>query len=307
MAVVVLIVVLLLLTHIIVPSSSSSQSSRSMTLLLPSSIIALKRGITDHDAYDEVKEVASAIAHDASAITNAPQTPDEDDGGNPLLRSWSDEPFGLPPFADIRPHHFPRAFDVAMESHLADLRSIAAAGAAAEGGDDGDFDSVLGAYDRAGYLYRKIHAVYNSYVSSMNGPEMRLVQTKMAPRLSRHASKTYDVPGLFDRIARLHGTIGADSSSTEGKEGGGWTTEQVRLLERVYIDFVRMGAKFDDATRVEYADIQGELPPPRSPPRFCRVFRSYYRKKCLSILVEASAFRIYPPVGWSSSFRCVFT
>ncbi len=35
-----------------------------------------------------------------------------------------------------------------------------------------------------------------------------------------------------------------------------------RLLERVYIDFVRMGAKFDDATRVEYADIQGELPPP---------------------------------------------
>ena len=266
MAVVVLIVVLLLLTHIIVPSSSSSQSSKSMTLLLPSSIIALKRGITDHDAYDEVKEVASAIAHDASAITNAPQTPDEDDGGNPLLRSWSDEPFGLPPFADIRPHHFPRAFDVAMESHLADLRSIAAAGAAAEGGDDGDFDSVLGAYDRAGHLYRKIHAVYNSYVSSMNGPEMRLVQTKMAPRLSRHASKTYDVPGLFDRIARLHGTIGADSSSTEGKEGGGWTTEQVRLLERVYIDFVRMGAKFDDATRVEYADIQGELPPPPFPP-----------------------------------------
>lgn len=267
MAVVVLIVVLLLLTHIIVPSSSS-QSSKSMTLLLPSSIIALKRGITAHDAYDEVKEVASAIAHDASAITNAPQTHDEDDDGNPLLRSWSDEPFGLPPFADIRPHHFPRAFDVAMESHLADLRSI---GAAAEGGDDGDFDSVLGAYDRAGYLHRKIYAVYNSYVSSMNGPEMRLVQSTMAPRLSRHASKTYDVPGLFDRIDRLHRTIGVESSSMEGKEGDGWTTEQVRLLERVYIDFVRMGAKFDDSTRVEYADIQGELPPVH-PPSFVVCF-----------------------------------
>ena len=57
----------------------------------------------------------------------------------------------------------------------------------------------------------------------------------------------------------------------EGKEGDGWTTEQVRLLERVYIDFVRMGAKFDDATRVEYADIQGELPPVH-PPSFVVCF-----------------------------------
>jgi hypothetical protein len=60
------------------------------------------------------------------------------------------------------------------------------------------------------------------------------------------------------------------SSSTEGEKerGGGWTTEQVRLIERVYIDFVRMGARFDDATRVEYADIQGECPPPVHPPGF---------------------------------------
>ena len=291
MAVVVLIVVLLLLTHIIVPSSSSSsssQSSTSMTLLHPSSIIALKRGITAHDAHDEVKEVAITVADGASAAIAAStlitptQAPDDDgdDGDNPLLRSWSDEPFGLPPFGDIRPHHFPRAFDVAMESHLADLRSIAAGAAAEGGGGDGDddFDSVLGAYDRAGYLHRKIHAVYNSFVSSANGPEMRLVQTAMAPRLSRHASNTYDVPGLFDRIERLRDTIARgverSSSNTEGEKerGGGWTTEQVRLIERVYIDFVRMGARFDDATRVEYADIQGEW---FTPPVLSCVFRRY--------------------------------
>lgn len=30
--------------------------------------------------------------------------------------------------------------------------------------------------------------------------------------------------------------------------------------QQVYIDFVKMGARFDDATKTEYANIQGEFP-----------------------------------------------
>ena len=40
---------------------------------------------------------------------------------NPLLRSWSDQPFHLPPFADIKSSHFEPALKAGMEAHIADL------------------------------------------------------------------------------------------------------------------------------------------------------------------------------------------
>ena len=39
------------------------------------------------------------------------------DSDNPLLRSWSDQPFNLPPFKDIRTENFVPAFEVAMAAH----------------------------------------------------------------------------------------------------------------------------------------------------------------------------------------------
>lgn len=40
---------------------------------------------------------------------------------------------------------------------------------------------------------------------------------------------------------------------------GEWTTEQARLAERVFIGFVRMGAKLSEDGKKEYADTQAEL------------------------------------------------
>ena len=74
-----------------------------------------------------------------------------------------------------------------MDAHIKDLEAIAANGH--------DFDSILGAYDRAGSLYSKVGSVYGNYISSLNTPDMQEVQTKMAPILSRHRSKCYNIPG----------------------------------------------------------------------------------------------------------------
>ena len=106
---------------------------------------------------------------------------------NPLLRSWSDQPFNLPPFKEISAEHFIPALEAGMDAHIKDLEAIAANGH--------DFDSILGAYDRAGSLYSKVGSVYGNYISSLNTPDMQEVQTKMAPILSRHRSKCYNIPG----------------------------------------------------------------------------------------------------------------
>eukprot|EP00569_Conticribra_weissflogii_P004735 CAMPEP_0171342302 /NCGR_PEP_ID=MMETSP0878-20121228/13950_1 /TAXON_ID=67004 /ORGANISM="Thalassiosira weissflogii, Strain CCMP1336" /LENGTH=722 /DNA_ID=CAMNT_0011844929 /DNA_START=23 /DNA_END=2191 /DNA_ORIENTATION=+ len=168
------------------------------------------------------------------------------ESSNPLLRSWADQPFHLPPFKSIEPCHFQPAFEVAMAAHLADLEAIAAS-------HTDDFESILGAYDRAGLLLSRVSAVYGNYTSSLNTPEMQKVQTEMAPVLSRHNSKAYDIPGLFEKVEKMYGI------KDEKLASGEWTAEQARLAERVYVRFVRMAAKFDRATKAEYADIQAKL------------------------------------------------
>jgi peptidyl-dipeptidase Dcp len=45
---------------------------------------------------------------------------------NPFFETW-DTPFGLPPFARIRPEHFPPAFDRGMAEQAAEIAAIAKA------------------------------------------------------------------------------------------------------------------------------------------------------------------------------------
>ena len=187
---------------------------------------------------DEVKTSGvEAAANDANKRLKLEQE-------NPLLRSWSDQPFSLPPFKDIKTSHFEPALKAGMESHIADLKAIAKS-------ESTTFDHILGKYDRAGALLSKVSSVYYNYTSSLNTPDFQKVQSAMAPILSRHNSKCYDIPGLFEKIEKLY------DMKDEKLKSGEWTAEQARLAERVYIKFVRMGAKFDDAKKKEYADIQG--------------------------------------------------
>lgn len=134
-----------------------------------------------------------------------------------------------------------------MKARLSDLETIASSP------KPNDFDSVLGAYDRAGSLYSKVVSVYVNYISSLNTPDMQAVQMKMAPILSRHRSKCYNIPGLFEKIDGMYGM------KDEMLESGKWDEEQARLAERVYIGFTRMGAKLEEESKTEYADILAEL------------------------------------------------
>ena len=139
---------------------------------------------------------------------------------NPLLKSWNDQPFNLPPFKSITPSHFEPALEAGMAAHVADLEAIASS-------TSDDFDSILGAYDRAGSLYSKVGSVYGNYVSSLNTPDLQEVQTTMAPILSRHRSKCYNIPGLFEKIEMMN------EMKDEMLEKGEWNAEQARLAERV--------------------------------------------------------------------------
>jgi len=130
-----------------------------------------------------------------------------------------------------------------MKTHLADLQAIV------DDSAEPTFENVLVAYDRAGSQLSKVQSVYGNLCSSLNSDELQAVQREMSPILSRHSSACYTLPGLFQKIEKVH----------DKRQELGLTEEQQRLVERVHLDFTRAGAHFDEATQKEYTEIKAEL------------------------------------------------
>jgi peptidyl-dipeptidase Dcp len=166
---------------------------------------------------------------------------------NPLLIDWSSQPFHLPPFQQIQPKHFQEALQEGMRAHLRDLKAIANN----DNNDkqEPDFENVMAAYDRAGSLLDRVGSVFSNMCSSLNTAELQEVQTTMAPLLSRHTSETYQLPGLFNRMDAVY----------QKRHEMGLTLEQVRLTERIHMDFTRAGAALSGTAQDELADLQAEL------------------------------------------------
>jgi peptidyl-dipeptidase Dcp len=196
-------------------------------------------GATGAGASDVGSSVSVPIAAAAATTTQACLI------GNPLLESWETQPFALPPFGRIETTHFKPALEQGMVEHLADLQAIV------DNPEAPSFETVICPYDRAGATLGKVRGVFGNLCSSLNTQDLQLVQKEMSPILSRHRSKTYTLPGLFTKIQAVYDQR---LSSTSGL-----TSEQLRLIERIHLDFTRAGAHFDQPAQQENADIQAQL------------------------------------------------
>ncbi|MFY7863426.1 M3 family metallopeptidase [Roseateles sp.] len=162
--------------------------------------------------------------------------------GNPLLQAWTG-PYGLPPFAQIEAAQFLDAFPVALAEHLAELDAIATQSAAP------DFANTLAAFDRSGRLLTRIETVFYSLSASATSPELQAAQRAMAAPLAAHNNRIYMHQALFKRVDALY----------QERQALGLSAEQLRLLERVHLDFVRAGAKLEPAAQARYAQVMERL------------------------------------------------
>lgn len=164
---------------------------------------------------------------------------------NPLLMDWSDKNYGLPPFEAIKPEHFTPAFKVAMEAHIADVKAIV------DNSEPANFGNTVAAFDRVGKSFRQVSAVFYNLCSSNGVPELQTVERAMAAPMAQHKNKIFTFPGLFDKIeAVFKARLSAESKLNE---------EQVRLVERYRLDFVRAGALFSAEDKLKYAKLTEEL------------------------------------------------
>lgn len=161
---------------------------------------------------------------------------------NPLLQDW-DTPYGLPPFDRVQPAHFVPAFDVALPAHLAEIDAIA------DNPQPPSFDNTLAALDASGRLYNRVALLFHNLTASETSPALQAVQREMAPRIAEHDSRIYMHAGLFARVDALY----------QRREALGLDSQQLRLLERVHLDFVRAGAKLAPAERARFVQLATDL------------------------------------------------
>jgi len=161
---------------------------------------------------------------------------------NPLLVDWT-TPFALPPFDLIRAAHFGPAFEVAMKTQRSEVQAIAAQPEAP------DFDNTVAAFDRSGRLLSRIEAAFHALAASHTSPEIQAVQRELAAPLAAHDSAVMMHAGLFARLDSVH------ARRHELK----LDPEQLRLVERLHVDFVRAGAKLGPDKQPRYAQIMERL------------------------------------------------
>ncbi len=161
---------------------------------------------------------------------------------NPLLQDWN-TPYNLPPFDLVNAEDFVPALEVALPEHFAEIDAIA------NHVEAPNFENTLAAFDRSGRAFNRISYLFENLAASETSPALQAAELELAPRLAAHNNAIYMHAGLFARIDTLH----AQRASLD------INPEQLRLLERVHLDFVLAGAKLPAATRARYGEIMEQL------------------------------------------------
>ena len=162
---------------------------------------------------------------------------------NPLLQPWLGPFGGVPPFGRFKPADLKPALEAAMAQQLAEIDRIANDPAPAT------FENTNAAMERAGHALKRVGAVYGIYTSTLNDKEVQAVQREMAPKLSAFRDRITQNAKLFARIEAVY----------QGRAQSSLTPEQQRLLWLDYTNFVRAGARLQDAARSRLPAINGRL------------------------------------------------
>ncbi len=206
-------------------------TSLSQALLLTPTLLALLAG--------------GACNKDAESTTVPAQTPTQDDSDpvasdNPLF-SASTLPYGVPDFTAIEIEHFRPAFEKGMAEQTAEMKAIA------ESSEAPSFENTIVAMEKSGELLRRSSDVFFNLTGTVSNDEIQAIEAELAPKLSAHIDGIRLDGKLFARVEAVY----------EARES--LDPEAQRLVEETYKDFVRAGAKLDEAQKEKVKAINAEL------------------------------------------------
>lgn len=164
------------------------------------------------------------------------------DRSNPFSQP-SPLPFGAPQFDKIKTEHFLPALEAGIKENLKEIEDIA------NQESEPTFENTMMAIEKSGQLLLRSIYIFDNYTNAWTSPEIRKIETEIAPKLAELSDAMYLNDKLFARIEKLY----------ENRSGLNLDSESMRLLEETYKNFVRRGAKLNNAQKSEIKAINNEL------------------------------------------------
>src|SRR5207249_7858728 len=161
---------------------------------------------------------------------------------NPLLEPWT-HPFGMPPFARIRPEHFQDAFEHAFAAHRSEIDAIASEQA------QPSFANTIEALERAGEALDRVGGVFHLLAGAHTNDAILAIERDLAPLEAKHWNSILLNEALFrriDSVVRRRGELALSA-------------EQERVLDRYHLMFKRAGAALDGDAKARLAAINERL------------------------------------------------
>ena len=161
---------------------------------------------------------------------------------NPFFTDWT-TPFGVPPFAQIKPEHYLPAFAKGIADHDAEIAAIA------DSAEAPTFANTVEALEASGALLMKVMPVFNNQDGALTDEEIQKIAEQVAPMLAKHQDDVLLNERLYARVAALY----------EKRDALGLDVEQRNLLEELHKDFVRGGVALSAEGKRELREINEEL------------------------------------------------
>ena len=161
---------------------------------------------------------------------------------NPFFETF-DTPFQVPPFDRITNTDYLPAFKKGMEEQNAEIALIV------NNTEAPSFANTIEALEYSGQLLNQVGNVFFNLQGANTNDSIQAIAKEVAPLLSQHGDAIKLNEKLFARIKSVY----------DSKEQLDLNSEQKRLLEETYKDFVRGGANLAPDKKEELKKINEEL------------------------------------------------
>ncbi|MCX6217541.1 M3 family metallopeptidase [Spirosoma sp.] len=161
---------------------------------------------------------------------------------NPFFSTYN-TPFGVPPFAQIKPEHFEPAIDEGIRQQTAEIEIITRQKAAPT------FANTVEALEASGDLLRRVNTVLGNLNGANTNDQLQKIAQTVAPKLAKHSDDIMLNPALFGRVKAVY----------DGRAKLKLSGDQQRLLEKMYKNFVRNGAALTADKQTRLRQINGDV------------------------------------------------
>jgi len=176
------------------------------------------------------------------AVLAACNTKKETKNDNPFMNDYTTT-FQVPPFDKIDTSYYMPAFIEGMKQQKEEIDSIVNNPA------EPTFENTILAYDKSGKLLNKVSYVFYPLCDANTNDQMQAIARKINPLLSKHRDGISMNEKLFKRIKVIY----------DKRNSTKLDTQQIRVVEKYYRDFERLGANLPKDKQDTLKKINAEL------------------------------------------------